>query len=613
MAARAYLAGLCGTTDLTPEESGPARLGGLERDDLAVVRSPGFALAHAPRGTVVSRHAGVLCALSGYVTDARFPGDQPAVAATLARAWAEEGPQVLRQINGYFALALCDEDARRVVLLCSPFAAMPQLSYASTGDRFAFATEATAAARLLGAPTTVDEEAVAQFLELGTVVPPLSMISGVRTVLPGHMITWDKGVLTCEPAYEFDLEAGRPLDEEALADSVASLVRLSCSTHGQVGLLLSGGIDSGMAAALAQFAVPEADLHALSMGFHESEHDETWAARAVAEGLGLSHQVLYPAKLGWRHHMAGAVQAMPHPMADPSIVVSHMVAHAARKVVGAALAADGPDHCLGRHVTSARAYQLSATIPGMRLLARAARAPGLDRVSAGLLRGRKHGKALEVLASGSVGEAYRRIRRDIVWRGLGRARSVFAATIGDRIRQADWAPGLDATVNALFRSSLDYDHVTGWDLVVDGVCGVFLKTAVAASANDLDLYEPFLLPRAAAAMLQTPPSQKSVANWSGTTRTEYKVALREMARRFLPADIIDKPKHGFTLPLVQWLRDEWAGRPAREALPFLADQGWLRWDVVEREWGRHMAGDQDCSTFLFALLVLEQWLLAQRW
>mgnify|MGYP000871093311 FL=1 len=104
-----------------------------------------------------------------------------------------------------------------------------------------------------------------------------------------------------------------------------------------------------------------------------------------------------------------------------------------------------------------------------------------------------------------------------------------------------------------------------------------------------------------------PPHLKSEANPSGTVRTKYKVALREMAQEMLPASILDKPKHGFSLPLCNWVREKWAGVSASSVMSFLPDQRWLCWDGVEREWRRHMEARTDCSTFLFMLLALDLW------
>src|SRR5581483_8459717 len=207
----------------------------------------------------------------------------------LVHGYEEWGPKLWERLRGMFAVAVWDARRRRLVLARDRFGIKP-LYYRDAGGELSFASELDALPH-----GDVDLDALEAFLAFNSVPAPLSIFEDVRKLLPGHTLEWEDGRTSVAP---FALTGPLPVrddDEAELVEECRARLRDSVRAHlvadVPVGVLLSGGVDSGTLAALAAEESGE-PVRTFSIGFDETSFDELAGARAVAERYGTIHREL---------------------------------------------------------------------------------------------------------------------------------------------------------------------------------------------------------------------------------------------------------------------------------------------------------------------------------
>src|SRR3954453_8262444 len=208
----------------------------------------------------------------------------------LLHLYEQHGESFAERLRGMFAVAIWDAPRRRLVLARDRFGIKP-LYYRDVGGELSFASELDALE-----DGDVDLDALEAFLAFNWVPGPLSIFADVRKLLPGHTLTWANGSVDIERfARTGPLGARHGEDEAELIEECRARLRDSVRAHliadVPVGVLLSGGVDSGALAALAAEESPEA-VRTFSIGFEEASFNELKGARAVAHRYGTIHREL---------------------------------------------------------------------------------------------------------------------------------------------------------------------------------------------------------------------------------------------------------------------------------------------------------------------------------
>ncbi|MCZ4493745.1 MAG: Asparagine synthase, glutamine-hydrolyzing, partial [Conexibacter sp.] len=279
----------------------------------------------------------------------------------LVHLYEERGDDFVHDLRGMFALAVWDARRRRLVLARDRFGIKP-LVYAEVAGQLAFASETKALLALDGLSRAVDLDAFEQYLAIDAVMAPRTMLAAVCKLPAGHRLVvapgrpvrverWARDL----PAGEDDLRRGASRAELAaeLRERLRDAVRAHLIADVPVGVLLSGGVDSGLICALAaQEAGP--GMATFTVGFAERSFDETAGARAVAARCGTDHHVItcgaqdasLLADLAWTFdEPRGDSTALPYWLA-----ARHAAAH--RKVV---LSGEGGDELFAGYQTYAAA------------------------------------------------------------------------------------------------------------------------------------------------------------------------------------------------------------------------------------------------------------------
>lgn len=531
-------------------------------------------------------------------------------------AWGLEA--ALRRATGMFALALWDRGEQRLTLARDRLGEKP-LYYGWQGDTFLFGSELKALRAHPAWQAGVDRAALARYMRVGYVPTPLTIWQGIRKLLPGAMLVvaadTPRGVLP-EPTFYWRAldvaSAGTSgdLDDRQAIESLDALLRQGIG--GQMvadvplGAFLSGGVDSSTVVALMQ-AQASKPVRTFSIGFAESDYDEARHARAVAAHLGTDHTelLLSPADA------LGVIPRLPEmydePFGDSSQIPTHLVASLARQHVTVSLSGDGGDELFGgynRYVWGRLLWQRSGHLPrGLRLLAsRLLTALGprqWDSLGSILPRGRrlpafgdKLHKLAGVIDAADAGELYQRL--------ISQQRESESIVLGATDVEI-WA---DAEANAFVGHDVS-ERMMFHDLVGYLCDDILTKVDRAAMAVSLETRVP-LLDHHIVEFAWRLPLHMKIRNGQG------KWLLRQVLYRYVPRELIERPKQGFGIPIDAWLRGplrDWAEALLDEQR--LRHEGYLRPEPIREKWREHLSGRRNWQHWLWNVLMFQAW--RERW
>jgi asparagine synthase (glutamine-hydrolysing) len=506
----------------------------------------------------------------------------------LVHAYEEWGDAFAGRLRGMFAVAVWDVRRRRLVLARDRFGIKP-LYYREVGGGLEFASELRALPR-----GEIDLDALDAFLAFNSVPAPLSIFRDVRKLPPGHLLVWEGDGARLErfarpgpvPAAETRSE-----DEGLLVEELRARLRDSVRAHlvsdVPVGVLLSGGIDSALLAALAAEASPER-LRTFSIGFEERSFDELDGARLVAERYGTEHRelVLQPnaALL-----LPALAEAFDEPFADSSALPTYLVSELASREVKVALSGEGGDELFGGYYTYA-ADLLALRAGGLAGLVR----PVVERLPSSSSKASFDYRAKRFVRAAHLPP----LERHHGWK------EIFAPEV--RAELTGRPNGYDPLelLRARFAETEGAEllaRLQDVDLGTYLVDDLLVKTDRASMAHSLEARVPYLDPVVAAFALALPTRQK-------VRGLRKKVLLRRAAAPLLPRSIVAGRKRGFSIPAAAWLRGDLEPF-AREILAAdtLRRQGFFRPDVVGRLLDDHVAGREDLSRQLWGLLAFTLW------
>lgn len=514
----------------------------------------------------------------------------------LPHAYEEWGDALVSRLHGMFALAIWDDQRRRLLLARDRFGKKPLL-YAPIPAGIAFASEMQALLRHPAIDSRIDDLAVDAYLGLGYVPAPLSAFVGVRKLPAAHTLTLQDGRIVVERYWRLraqpKLSLSLPEAAEELRGRIDEAVRLRLKSDVPLGVFLSGGLDSSTVAAFMSRHLDK--VRTFSIGFADERLNELPHARAVARALGTDHQELIVD--------AQDVEALPmlirhvgEPFADPSIVPTYQLARITRPHVKVALTGDGGDELLlgyDRYRAAMVARWLTNRL-GPRFTG------PIARFGAALTSGRGAPFAVARIARFLAGLRTGGHERYLRWSGyftdelrdgiVGERLSARGAVASEIVaRYYGWTGSSEAERYAFADLEL---HLPG---------DMLTKMDIATMAASLEARSPLLDHELAEFVARLPTSYKM-------TLTTSKVVLRTAMAGLLPNETLRRGKSGFVPPVDTWLRGPL--RPLFEDLVPSGEavrSGWVTRAGVRRAYNEHMSGRTDRSLHLWNLLVLEIW------
>src|SRR5512132_2154601 len=503
----------------------------------------------------------------------------------IVHAYEQWGLSFAERLRGMFAIAIWDGRKRRLVLARDRYGIKP-LYYRVEDDRLEFASEMRALPR-----GEVDLDALEGFLAFNSVPAPFSIFEDTRKLPPGHVLVWNgRGELSrfSRPAPTAET---RNEDEAELVEELRARMRDSVRAHlvsdVPVGVLLSGGVDSCMLAALAADET-SGPLRTFSIGFEERSFDELADARKVAERYGTDHRelVLRPdaAML-----LPALADAFDEPFADSSALPTYLVAQLAAEDVKVALSGEGGDELFGGYYTYAADLLAERTGWAAPLLR-----PVVERLPSSSARASFDYKAKRFVRAAHLPP----LERHHAWK------EIFSADARAELtgRRHEFDP-VD-----LYRAR--FAETEGAELLArlqDVDLGIYLaddllvKTDRASMAHSLEARVPFLDPAVAGFAAALPLKHR-------VRGARKKVLLRKAVAPLVPNKIIRGKKRGFSIPAAAWLRGDLEPF-ARDTLSpeTLRRQGYFRPEAVTSLLDRHVARKEDLSRQLWGLLAFTLW------
>ncbi len=535
-------------------------------------------------------------------------------------AYLEYGDACLDHLEGMYALAVWDRRTQRLLLARDPSGIKPMYWRSGAPDTLAFASEAKA---LLVDPRIdrqPDLAALCGYLAYLYVPTPRTAFAGLHALLPGHKLVWQAGQTTIERFHGYTSLPKPPArDLEQSANELENLLQTVVAEHMladvPVGAFLSGGIDSGLLVAMmARQKRDRGDkepLRTYTVGFGKEGHrwDEVGRAAQLAQHLGVAHDVVRIDADGAAERFGHVAQQFDEPFANPTALVHDALCEGARQQVTVAVAGDGGDEAFAgypRH-RATQVLDLWQHLPGRLRSALGALERRLpERAEAlPLLR-----QARRFVRTGSVsfGQAYRdwstfytpaQLAELLAPEALAALGGAVPEDLGQILGLVRGLRGVDAVDAACLA-----------DLAGFLPDNVLRESDRVSMRHALEVRVPFADRRLVQFGLQLPVAHKLPPGgvWRGGGAAAGKRVLREVARRWLPREIVDAPKQGFGAPMGAWLTGPLRGLMDKATEPeLLLRRGLVKPAEVARIKGEHLAGRRDHTWHLWALVVLESW------
>ena len=518
----------------------------------------------------------------------------------------------LSQSVGMFAIALWDRHTGRLALARDRFGEKPLYIGRCQGG-LAFASELSALRTLPGVSNDIEPAALAAYLRHGYVPAPMSMLRDVVKLEPGTIATFAAPVYGSAQTTRYwsvrDVAAAglaTPFadSDEARVEQLDALLRDAVADQMvadvPLGAFLSGGIDSSLIVALMQ-AQSTRPVRTFTIGFHESAFDEAPHAEAVARHIGTEHTTMFVTPQDALDVIPRLPSIYNEPFADASQIPTVLVSKLAREHVTVALSGDGGDELFGgysRYPLAMRAWPRLTQVPySMRRATRAM----VTAVGAGTWN-----RALGptgFVARGVTGDRIHKLATLIDTRTFP---DFYFHLVSAWRRPQDVLPGVmerETAIRAPFdagRGGLLADMMFR-DQVSYLPDDILVKVDRAAMAASLETRAPFLDHRVAEYAWKLPANC-----WQRDGRGKW--IVRQVLDRYVPRQLIDRPKQGFGVPIAEWLRGplrDWADDLlSPEAL---RRDGIFRAEPVLQTWKEHRDVTRNWASSLWHLLMFQAW------
>ncbi|MDE2127182.1 MAG: asparagine synthase (glutamine-hydrolyzing) [Armatimonadetes bacterium] len=518
-------------------------------------------------------------------------------AEVLINGYLEWGlAELLQRVRGMFAFALLDRRDHSLHLVRDPVGKKPLFYHQSEGE-VVFASSALALVAGLGYVPDVDPIAVDELLWNTYIPAPRSIFVGVEKVPPATAVSISTDGDTKSSVYwQCDFgrtDAGIDLPEwmNRTEEAITTAIRRRFVADVPVGITLSGGIDSGLAVALASQAVGRVSTYTIQT--EDKVLDESDRAAMVAKRYGTDHHVLL-IEADMRNDLPSLVNALGEPLGDSSAANLFMLAKIAKPLVSVLLTGDGGDETFGGYGAMYAGYMgnrigrwLRGPLRPMGLMLAGIldRAPGAARRGGTLMR---YASLPPEQTFGRTSIITDQLRTELLT-------SDMLARVGEHTPWLHYDETLASTKDLpLDARVMDayFNTILPGDLLQKADCSTMAVGLEARSPYlDLDVIS----------LAQRMPG--SVRFHGG-----QKGLLRTIARKYLPAEIVDHKKQGFGAPFAHWLRNEWTDLVDEFVCgPTVEERGWVRRESLERVLASFRAGGPR-GPLLWTLLILELWL-----
>lgn len=519
----------------------------------------------------------------------------------IVHLYEELGDDFARELNGMFACAMWDERKGRLILARDHMGIKP-LYYAHLGDRLVFGSEIKAMLDA-GIDRTIDPLALHDYLSLNYVPGPRTIFSAIKKLPPGHLLTYEAETheVTIRQFWDVPRSSSNGIIisndlETDLLNLLREVVHDQLISDVPLGAFLSGGIDSSLVVALMS-EVTGQPVKTFSVGFAEKSYNELPYARIVAERFRTDHHeiIMQPDAM---ETVAAMTNYFDEPFADSSSVAVFAVSELARKHVKVALSGDGGDEVFGGYAT----YQADKIAALYRRLPKAIGAGIVPRL-VNMLPTSEGKVSFDFKAKRFVqGGTLAPLPAHAAWK------SFFSEGMKAQLYDIDSGKtNLRPTVQLLqehydaYASSDVMNRLMYVDSKVQLVDDMLVKVDRMSMAHSLEVRVPLLDVRLVEWMARMPSDLK-------VRGLKLKYLLKRVAARVLPAEILERRKAGFSVPIPLWIKTDLRPMVTERLSPeAIAAEGFFNSRVVAEMLNDHWSGRRDYSRQIWNLLMFSMW------
>lgn len=512
----------------------------------------------------------------------------------------------LEKFNGMFAFALWDNQEDVLYLARDRFGEKP-LYWGWSGNSLLFASELKALKQYQTLNLEIDRHSLNLFMRYSYVPAPYAIYKNIEKVEPGYYLRINRNKEVEKIAYWSAIETANKIiksdikiNEEESLNLLEKALKRSISLRSiadvPLGTFLSGGIDSSLVTALMQ-ANSDKPIHTFTIGFGEQQFNEAPNAKAIASHLGTHHTELYVTN----HEAQDVIPKLPHlydePFADSSQIPTYLVSQLARQSVTVCLSGDGGDELFGgynRYTWGSPLYENAHRLPSFLRNSIAHLLNGMNNrfppsVKSSAFRN-KIGKASEALSAAD-------------------SLTHFYTSLTSVIKNPDdlvLEGGSGYPLKLINELAQRKGESASWMMMADILTylpgDILTKVDRASMGNSLEARTPFLDPDLFELAWTLPPHLKILGK-------KGKIALRKVLYKYVPEQLIERPKTGFGIPIGEWLLGplkEWAEELLSESR--IREQGYLNVHRVKDYWEEHCTKRRDRTHEIWNILMFQAWL-----
>ena len=513
------------------------------------------------------------------------------------------GLDVLQKFIGMFAIALYDKSKEKIFLIRDRAGIKP-LYYYRKDDLLLFGSELKALYKHERFEKKIDVNSLALFLQYSYIPGQYSIFQNTAKLLPGHILTVDLKSGSQEIIKYWDVfdYYNKPKLDLSDADAISETDKLLKSAYEYrmvadvpVGIFLSGGYDSSSVAALLQTGRTE-KLKTFTIGFHENEFNEAPEAKKIAAYLGTDHTEWYLTAKEAGEVLPLLPEIYDEPFADNSTVPTVLVSKLARQQVKVALSADGGDEIFGGYNKFNQAEKFTTSMP-----------VALQTMLSGAMSLINPSYIPYFNTKYNFSTRYEKMK--LIWRKHDPVQAV--KYISQYITESDVESFLGKPFERYHTSFDDGDKLVKNDGVTNRLLAVDYKTFLvdnnlvkvdrATMSVSLEGREPMLDHRVVEFLSRLPSSFKirnGVNKW----------LLKEVVHKYIPKELMERPKRPFIAPLMVWFRDD-----LKEQLRYylseesLSKSGVFDHKPIVRLRDEYLAGKKVNYQKLWQVLIFQLW------
>lgn len=515
----------------------------------------------------------------------------------LLKGYIHYGEKILDRINGCFSFAIYDKQTGEIFAARDRFGINP-LVYYRDDEKLIFASELKAILAF-GIKKEINAEALYTYLQLNYIPGEQSILNNVFKLLPGHYFKTGKDGIVINKYYSIPVNLIQDIDYKKAQDQLKNKLRAAVQRRlvadVPIGAFLSGGIDSSIIAGLA--SQESKNLNTFSIGYaDEPFFDETRYAESVARKFGTNHTVFSIKNKDLFEILFTVLDYFDEPFADSSALAVYILSHLTRKTATVALSGDGADEMFAGYNKHMAHYKAHESTLANKLIKNSSflyqRAPKSRNSALGnkMRQMKRFGDGLKLseenrywhwcsLTSEKEAEQLLKLSFDIQ-KYKNQKKSFITAHDGTEI--------LNSVLYRDMHLVLPFDMLTKVDMM--------------SMANSLEVRTPFLDHEVVDFAFSLPSAYK-IDNF------QKKKILQDAFRDFLPAELYNRPKQGFEVPLLKWFRNELNSYIENELNEkFIEEQGIFNPLAVTRLKNKlRSANPEDSAARIWGLIVFQHW------